>query len=117
MILSRYNPTGDGILSSLMVLKVLAETGQSLKEAAAVMTSLPQILHNITVEHRDQWQENRQSAAAIAAAEAELGAAGRILIRPSGTEPLLRVMGEGPDEAALEEILQGIITVIKEELN
>lgn len=117
LILSRYNPTGDGILSSLMVLKVLTETGKTLKEAASIMTSLPQILHNITVERRDEWNQNRRILAAIAEADAKLGSTGRTLIRPSGTEPLLRVMGEGPDEAALEEILQEIITVIKEELN
>lgn len=117
LILSRCNPTGDGIMSSLMVLSIMAETKKSLKELASVMTPLPQLLYNITVENRDGWKENAAVAAAVKAAEAELGDKGRILIRPSGTEPLLRVMGEGPDKDRLDVILQDIIKVMKKELN
>lgn len=117
LILSDYNPTGDGILSSLMVLKIIAETGKSLKELASVMTALPQLLYNITVDRRDEWKDNRAIADAIADAEAKLAEKGRILIRPSGTEPLLRVMGEGPDEEELDRILKDIIDVIQAQLN
>lgn len=117
LILSQYNPTGDGILSSLMVLKIMTETKKTLKELASVMSPLPQILYNITVKHIDAWQDNAAVAAAISKAELKLGQNGRILIRPSGTEPLLRVMGEGKDVTELENILQDIITVINAELN
>ena len=117
LILSRYNPTGDGILSSLMILKIVSETGKSLKELSEVMTPLPQKLYNIVVDHRDDWAANAAVTAAIAAAEAKLAGGGRILIRPSGTEPLLRVMGEGPDEEELIEILLALIEVMKRELN
>ena len=117
LILSQYNPTGDGILSSLMVLKIIAETGKSLKELAAVMTPLPQILYNITVSRRDDWTANEAVQAAIHKAEALLAGKGRILVRPSGTEPLLRVMGEGPDTAELDGILKDILAVMEKELN
>jgi phosphoglucosamine mutase len=117
LILSQYNPTGDGILSSLMVLKIMAETKKSLRELASMVKPLPQILHNITVENCASWQQNTAIVKAVHCAENKLGARGRILIRPSGTEPLLRVMGEGNDEVELENILQEIITVINEELH
>lgn len=117
LILSQYNPTGDGILSSLMVLKIMAETGRSLGDLAAVVKPLPQILHNITVDHGASWDQNAAVVNAVRCAETKLGANGRILIRPSGTEPLLRVMGEGSDKMELEGILQEIITVINEELH
>ena len=117
LILSRYNPTGDGILSSLMVLKVIAEKGKSLKELASVMTPLPQILYNITVSRRDDWTTNEAVQAAIKTAEDKLSGVGRILIRPSGTEPLLRVMGEGPDKESLDQILKDILSVMEKELN
>lgn len=117
LILSRYNPTGDGILSSLMILNVITETGKSLKDLASVMTPLPQILYNITVSRRDEWSENEAVQAVIRDAEAKLGENGRILVRPSGTEPLLRVMGEGPDREELDEILKKILVVMEAELN
>lgn len=117
LILSRYNPTGDGILSSLMVLRIMTETKKTLQELSSIVKPLPQILHNITVEHGASWQQNSAIAAALNRAEAKLGAKGRILIRPSGTEPLLRVMGEGSDKGELETVLQELIAVIKEELH
>jgi phosphoglucosamine mutase len=117
LILSQYNPTGDGILSSLMILKIISETGKSLKELASVMTALPQRLYNITVGRRDEWSENEAVMKSVAEAEAALSGRGRILIRPSGTEPLLRVMGEGPDEEELDTILKGILAVMEQELN
>lgn len=117
LILSRYNPTGDGILSSLMVLKIISEKGKSLKELASVMTPLPQILYNITVAHRDDWETNEAVQTAIKSAENKLSGTGRILIRPSGTEPLLRVMGEGPDREELDGILKDILSVMEKELN
>lgn len=117
LILSRYNPTGDGILSSLMILSVVDQCCKSLKKLASVMMPLPQILYNITVSRRDEWAENQAVQAAIAVAEEKLKDRGRILIRPSGTEPLLRVMGEGPDREELDGILKDIVAVMEQELN
>lgn len=117
LILSRYNPTGDGILSSLMVLRIMTETKKSLHELASIVKPLPQILHNITVAEGASWQHNPSVVEAVRCAEAKLGASGRILIRPSGTEPLLRVMGEGSDKTELEAVLQEVIKVIHQELH
>lgn len=116
IILSKYTPTGDGMLTSLMILQIMLDTGDSLAELSKVMTPLPQVLENVTVAKRDQWCDNTTIKEAIAKAEEILGDKGRILIRPSGTEPLLRVMGEGPDAEELEKIIQQLVAVIKEEL-
>ena len=116
IILSQYTPTGDGMLTSLMILQIMLDTGESLAELSKIMTQLPQVLVNVTVAQREQWSTNQQVQAAVAKAEAALGANGRILIRPSGTEPLLRVMGEGPDAASLKQIIDELVAVIKKEL-
>lgn len=116
IILSRYNPTGDGILTSLMILKIMLAKGQSLRELAATVTILPQHTINVQVAKRDQWEADSGVQDAIAAAKAALGSEGRILIRPSGTEPLLRVMGEGTNQAELERILDELVAVIQERL-
>ncbi|MEG0998961.1 MAG: phosphoglucosamine mutase [Clostridiales bacterium] len=116
IILSQYNPTGDGMLTSLMILKIMLETGDSLAELSKIMKPLPQILKNVTVAKRDQWATNPKITAVVKKAETILGDNGRILIRPSGTEPLLRVMGEGPDVEELEKIIDELVEVISIEL-
>jgi phosphoglucosamine mutase len=88
--------TGDGTLTGLQVLDVVARTGRPLAELAAVMTRLPQVLRNVRVTHRDALDGSERVAAEVAAVESELGDHGRVLIRPSGTEPLVRVMVEAP---------------------
>ncbi len=117
IILSRYSPTGDGMLTSLMILQIMLDTGESLAELSKIMTPLPQILENITLTQRGQWDENQAIKEAVARAEKILGENGRILIRPSGTEPLLRVMGEGPDEKELRCVIDDLVAVIKKELS
>ncbi len=93
--------TGDGLLTGVQVLAAAQSAGQTLAEAAAVMTSLPQVLRNVRVARR---RPDIADAVApeIAAAEARLGTRGRVLIRPSGTEPLVRVMVEAEDTAVAE---------------
>jgi phosphoglucosamine mutase len=91
--------TGDGLLTAVQVLDVVLRSGQTLAElAAGAMTRLPQVLHNVRVAHRDPTILERV-APAVAAVESRLGEKGRVLVRPSGTEPLVRVMVEAPTEA------------------
>ena len=95
-----YNTTGDGLVSALQLLAVLKKTGMKASEAAKVNDVLPQVLCNATVklENKNSYMENPEIAAACAALEAEFAGEGRVLIRPSGTEPLVRVMIEGKDQ-------------------
>jgi phosphoglucosamine mutase len=105
--------TGDGVLTGLVLLDVVARSGASLAElSAAAMTALPQVLRNVAVADRDAVAASPDVAAAVADAQAELGASGRVLLRPSGTEPLVRVMVEAPSEAeaaAVADRLCGIV--------
>ena len=81
------------------------------------MEKLPQVLINTRVKHKNSWQNNTAIQQIIRQAEERLGKRGRILVRPSGTEPLIRVMAEGNDLSELEEITRGIAQVIEQELN
>jgi phosphoglucosamine mutase len=93
--------TGDGILTGIQVLDVVRRTGRNVADLAAVMTPLPQVLRNVRVETRPDDLDERL-AADVAAVEAHLGDHGRVLVRPSGTEPLVRVMVEAPTAEAAE---------------
>jgi phosphoglucosamine mutase len=95
--------TGDGLLTGVQVLAAVQAAGQTLAEAARVMTSLPQVLLNVAVAERRPDIADRL-AGPIAEAEARLGARGRVLIRPSGTEPLVRVMVEAEDTGLADEV-------------
>ena len=113
VILSEFATTGDGTLTALHVLERMATTGRSLKELASVMTRHPQVLVN--VPNVDKWRTDQDGviAAAVAEAEALLGESGRVLLRPSGTEPLVRVMVEATtaDEAlAVAERLAEVVS-------
>jgi phosphoglucosamine mutase len=92
--------TGDGLLSGLILLDVLARSGRPLSELASVVVKLPQVLRNVRVADRAGLPEATAFWAEVGAVEAELGQAGRVLVRPSGTEPLVRVMVEAPTEDA-----------------
>lgn len=117
VIFSDYNTTGDGIATALQLLKVMTETGKPLSELAAQMEQLPQLLVNVRVKSKDGWEVNPGIQAAIEQGKKSLEGRGRILVRPSGTEPLIRVMAEGPEEQELKEIVHGIVDVIKKELD
>lgn len=113
------NTTGDGLLSALHLLKVLKDTGKPLSELRKVMEVLPQALVNAKVpaDKKNSYMEYKEVADAIASVEKECNGAGRVLIRPSGTEPLVRVMIEGKDQELIErrarELAELIERVIK----
>ncbi|EGO65298.1 phosphoglucosamine mutase [Acetonema longum] len=116
IIFNDYATTGDGIITALQVLAALEQSGRKMSELAGLMTRFPQVLKNIRVKSKEGWQENSQIAAAIRQGEAELGEEGRILVRPSGTEPLIRVMAEGPGLDQLNRIVQTIADTIEHQL-
>ncbi len=112
VILLDHATTGDGLLTGLHLLAAMAHRGQGLAELAKVMTRLPQILINVPDVDRSKAAESEELAAAVRKAEAELGETGRVLIRPSGTEPKVRVMVEAPEQeqaAAVAERLAGVV--------
>ncbi len=107
--------TGDGILTGLVLLDVVARSGRSLAElAAAAMTRLPQVLRNVAVSDRDAVAASADLAAAVAGAEEELAGSGRVLLRPSGTEPLVRVMVEAPSEAQAAAIADRLCEKVRQ---
>jgi phosphoglucosamine mutase len=112
-----YNTTGDGILSALQLADVLITSGRSLGQLKQLMRKYPQVLKNYRVRDKAGLANNDRIAAAIREVERELADQGRVLVRPSGTEPLIRVMAEGPDRAQLEAFVDRIGKVIEEELN
>ncbi|WP_418791504.1 phosphoglucosamine mutase [Phosphitispora sp. TUW77] len=112
IIFLEHNTTGDGIVTGLQLAAVVKETGKTLSELAAQMERLPQVLVNVRVNDKAAAMEATEVIEAIRAGEKVLGDTGRILVRPSGTEPKVRVMAEGPDEKQLEEIVEGIAAVI-----
>lgn len=108
-----YNSTGDGLLTAVQTLSIMKEKGKSLSELAGLMTKYPQLLVNVRVLTKAGWETNSAIQDAIREAEEELGSNGRILVRPSGTEPLIRVMAEGPDQDQLDELCNRIGDVIR----
>ena len=108
-----YNSTGDGLLTAVQTLSIMKEKGKSLSELAGLMTKYPQLLVNVRVLTKAGWETNKNIQDAIREAEEELGSNGRILVRPSGTEPLIRVMAEGPDQEQLDELCNRIGDVIR----
>ena len=112
VVLPSYATTGDGLLTALRLMVRMVSSGRSLADLAGVLTRLPQVLVNIAVEDRTAVVAAPAVTAAVARAEAELGETGRILLRPSGTEPLVRVMVEAPTEAIAQTVAHRIATVV-----
>ena len=115
VIFAEHSTTGDGVLTALQVIAALKKSGKNMSELAAVMKRYPQLLVNVRVTSKDGWEENEAITHAIAQGESELGENGRILVRPSGTEQLIRVMAEGPDMNKLERIVNNIAHIVKTE--
>jgi phosphoglucosamine mutase len=109
--------TGDGIVSALQVLGALRETRQSLAQLTADLVMYPQVLVNVQVPRGFDWQGHRAIAAAKAEAEKSLNGRGRVLLRPSGTEPLLRVMVEGEPKQLVEQAANSIAAVVRRAAN
>jgi phosphoglucosamine mutase len=116
LIFLDHGTTGDGTLAALQLLSVMVEQGKPLSELASVMTPLPQVLKNLRVKARMPLEELREVGSAIRAAEAELGRAGRVLVRYSGTEAKLRVMIEGEDEARILALTECILDAARREI-
>ncbi|GAB6877559.1 phosphoglucosamine mutase [Thermaerobacter litoralis] len=116
VILRRHAVTGDGILTGLALAAVMVRTGKPLSQLAAVVQPVPQVLLNVPVARRDGWEEDPAIQAAIDAARRRLGEAGRILVRASGTEPLIRVMVEGDDEALVRELAEAVAGAVRRAL-
>ncbi len=116
IIFSQHATTGDGILTGLQLAAEVARTGRSLAELADVITVLPQLLVNVKGVDRGKLDGDEGVAAAVRLAEAELGDTGRVLLRPSGTEPLVRVMVEAADEATAQRIAHHLADVVRERL-
>lgn len=118
VILMDYNTTGDGQLTGVQLTKILKESGKTLSELAEQVTIYPQKLVNIRVDNKmkDQAMEVPAIAAIIAKMEEEMAGNGRILVRPSGTEPLLRVMAEAPTDAEVDYYVDTIAAVVQEEI-
>jgi phosphoglucosamine mutase len=117
VILSDHATTGDGILTALQVLERMATTGQSLQQLASVMTRLPQVLVNVPDVDKARADEDAVLAAAVAEEEALLGETGRILLRPSGTEPLVRVMVEAPTLEEARAVADRLACVVSDQLS
>ncbi len=113
IILSKYARTGDGILTALKVMEVMLARKISLSRLAEPVTIYPQVLINVRVKDKKAAREDPAVRAAVDAAAEELGDTGRILVRESGTEPLVRVMVEAPDRDQCQTLAQGVVDVIR----
>ncbi len=116
IIFGNLSTTGDGILTGLQLLAALKESGKKMSELSELMVDFPQILVNVRVTDRKAWETNDRIQEAIGIAEKQLGENGRILVRPSGTEPLLRIMAEGPSQDELEELIHHIAEITRQEI-
>ena len=105
--------TGDGLLTGVRVLDAVRRSGRPLAELAGVMTRLPQVLRNVRVGRRDGLDEAAEVWAAVGAVEERLGDTGRVLLRPSGTEPVVRVMVEAPDHGTAEQAADELAAVVQ----
>lgn len=117
VIIREHANSGDGIVTAIELLRVMTAAGAGIGELAAQIPLLPQQQRAIRVRHRDQWDADEALAEAISGAEGRLAPHGRILVRPSGTEPVLRVMVEGEDAGLVAEIADAIAALAGERLN
>ena len=113
VILTDYATTGDGVLAALQVLERMVTTGQDLKTLASVVQRLPQTLVNVTDVDKSRVEEDGILAAAVAEEEAALGEDGRILLRSSGTEPIVRVMVEAATQQDADAIAHRLADVVR----
>ncbi|QBG46801.1 phosphoglucosamine mutase [Verrucomicrobia bacterium S94] len=116
MIFLDCHTTGDGIISGIKLVQTLKQSGKKLSELAEIMTPFPQQLINVDVKQKPEISEVPELKKAIEAAEAELGDEGRVLIRYSGTQPMCRVMVEGPTEERTRALAEKLAEVVKSEL-
>ncbi|MGG1657429.1 phosphoglucosamine mutase [Geobacillus thermopakistaniensis] len=111
-----YNTTGDGMLTALQLVNIMKIKGKPLSELAGEMKKYPQLLVNVRVKDKEKAMENEQVKKVIAEVEAEMNGNGRVLVRPSGTEPLVRIMAEAPTEEACRAYVERIADVVRREM-
>ena len=116
IIMSKHATTGDGILTGIQLAREVVRTGKSLAELADVMDVFPQVLKNVSGVDRSRLASDEVVSATVAEIEAELGDSGRVLLRPSGTEALVRVMVEAADEETAHEMAERLVTVVRTQL-
>ena len=117
VIVREHTTSGDGLVTALEVLRVVTASGRTLAELAEQIPLLPQEQRAVRVRHKEQWEGDPVLGRAIAEAEARLGASGRVLVRPSGTEPSLRVMIEGLDADVVRELADGLSSLAEQRLH
>ena len=116
IIMRDFAGTGDGVLTALQLIAQMAHTKKSLNDLAKIMTRFPQVLINVSGVAKEKLESSPAISTAVAKFEAELGDTGRILLRASGTEPLVRVMVEAQSDSIAKEIAEKLAKVVKEEL-
>ena len=116
LILSEHATTGDGVLTALHLAARVAATGSSLAELAAIVQRLPQVLVNVGGVDKSRSASDEAVLAAVAAAESRLGPTGRVLLRPSGTESLVRVMVEAATAETARSVAEELAAVVRERL-
>lgn len=116
VIIAEHGRTGDGIVTALETLSILARSGRPLSELAERIPLVPQEQRAVRVLHKEQWEADAPFAEAVRQASLALGARGRVLVRPSGTEPTLRIMIEGADEGRVGELADGLAALAAERL-
>ncbi|HEY5487735.1 MAG TPA: phosphoglucosamine mutase, partial [Candidatus Limnocylindrales bacterium] len=117
VIILEHTTSGDGIVTALEILSVMTRTGRSLADLASDVPMLPQQQRTIPARHRDQWEGDPAIRRAIAGAESRLGPGGRVLVRPSGTEPAIRVMVEGAEGDLVSELADQLAALAGQRLN
>ena len=117
VIVLEHTTSGDGIVTALEVLRVMCARDETLAALASAIPLLPQQQRAVRARHKDQWEGDRILGEAIAQATARLGSEGRVLVRPSGTEPALRVMVEGPDAELVLELADSLAALAGERLD
>jgi phosphoglucosamine mutase len=111
-VLPRHATTGDGVLTALRLMTRVASTGTALRELVAVVRTLPQVLINVRVTDKAAVAVDPSVLDGVAQAEAELGGTGRVLLRPSGTEQLVRVMVEAPTAESAQHLAQRLAGLV-----
>ena len=116
VLCSDLNTTGDGIVAALQVIRAISDSGKPLAELKLGMSKFPQTMINVRLAKKVDITENNAINAAVAEAEQKLAGRGRVLLRPSGTEPLIRVMAEGDDQALVEQQVKAIAKIVEQQV-
>jgi phosphoglucosamine mutase len=109
--------TGDGLLTAIELVRAVRAAGEPLSALAARIPRLPQVVINSAARRRETWERDAEFRAAVDRATAEMGERGRVLVRPSGTEPKIRIMVEGDDAGEIDRIARELATLAEARLN